>query len=392
MEAREDRAAGGSSQVKLPPELRALVLSAALGGGHLKAGEALELALGEQVPGFNALHVDYLTTYLNRIERGASAGVYMWWLRYSPATYRFFYHWSDRAQAPRVVKNAASTAGLRRMTRDLRRVRPQLVLSSYDGPAALADTARKKLKLNFLNALLVTDYTIHYHWARREVDFFMVATDAVKDGLVGWGIDPAKIAVTGIPILPRYAELLDADKRALRERFGLPQDEALVLVSAGGKGSIYHGLKDVLEVCAQAGTRVQVLLLAGSGEVGTEQIGGATVHRLGYTSFFPELLAASDLVIGKAGGLTVSEALALGVPMLIYRPIPGQEEGNSRYLEGAGAALWAHSAWELRRALVALLGDRARLAAMSRAARSIGRPHAARDAAKALLERLGKWQ
>lgn len=379
------------SAVKLPPELRALVISAALGGGHLKAAEALENALAEYAPGFNALHADYLT-YLNPVERGISAGVYLWWLRHSPATYRFFYHWSDRAQAPGFVKSAASSAGLRRMLRDLRRVRPHVVLSSYDGPAALAHTARRRHGLAFLNALMVTDYTIHYHWARPEVDFFMVATDRVKEGLVGWGIDPGKIAVTGIPILPRYAELLGADKLALRERFGLPQDEPLVLVSAGGKGSIYHGLSDVIEACAGAGTRVQVLLLAGGGEVGTEQLGGATVHRLGYTSFFPELLAASDLVIGKAGGLTVSEAMALGVPMLIYQPIPGQEEGNAEYLQERGAAVWAHSAWELRHSLVALLGDPARLRIMSEAARATGRPHAARDAARALLRQLGAWQ
>ncbi|AFZ67280.1 UDP-N-acetylglucosamine:LPS N-acetylglucosamine transferase [Deinococcus peraridilitoris DSM 19664] len=371
--------------------MRALIVSAALGGGHLKAAEALERALAEYSPGFNALHADYLT-YLNPVERGVSAGVYLWWLRHSPNTYRFFYHWSDRAEAPWFVKSAASTAGLRRMLRDLRRVRPHLVLSSYDGPAVLAHTARRRHGLSFLNALLVTDYTIHYHWARPEVDFFMVATDRVKDGLVGWGIDPEKIAVTGIPILPRYAELQGADKMALRERFGLPQDEPLVLVSAGGKGSIYHGLSDVIDACAGAGTRVQVLLLAGGGEVGTEQVGGATVHRLGYTSFFPELLAASDLVIGKAGGLTVSEAIALGVPMLIYQPIPGQEEGNAAFLQERGAALWAPSKWELRRSLVALLGDPAHLQAMSEAARATGRPHAARDAAQALLRRLGAWE
>lgn len=371
-----------------PDELRALVLSASLGGGHLKAGEALEQALGDLVPGFNALHVDYLN-YLTRAQRALSVDIYMWWLRNNPASYRYFYHWSNRAEAPKVVTAGFSVAGLAGLARDLRRTRPQLVLSSYTAPAALADAARTRLGLNFLNAMLVTDYSAHYHWARPEADLFLVATDAVKEGLVEWGIDPGKIVVTGIPILPRYTELVGADKAALRARFGLPDDEPVVLMSAGGLGSLYHGADDVVEACTTLGMRVQLLLLAGSGAVGTERVGGATVHRLGYTSLFPELLAASDLVVGKAGGLTVAEATALGVPMLIYQPIPGQEEGNARYLEGLGAALWAGSAWEVRRDLLALLQDPARRAAMSRAASSVGRPHAAHDAARAILDRLG---
>jgi processive 1,2-diacylglycerol beta-glucosyltransferase len=368
------------------PELRALFLHASLGGGHQKAGEALEQALGHLSPGLNALHVDYLT-YLNVIERGASAGVYLWWLRHSPATYRFFYHWSNRTSAPKVVKAASLGAGLRPMLRDLRRTRPQLVMSSYDAPASLAGTARRLLRTKFLNALLVTDYSAHYHWARQEADLFLVATDVVRDDLRRWGVSDDRIVVTGIPILPRYTELQGADVPTLRRQFGLDEHDPLVLVSAGAHGT-YKAVDEVVDACAHAGRRVQVLVLAGSGSVGVEEVGGATVHRLGYTRFFPELLAASDLVVGKAGGLTVAEATALGVPMLIYQPIPGQEEANARYLEQMGAALWAQTGWELRRDLIALLGDRARRDAMSRAARSVGRPDAAYDAAAELLRRL----
>ncbi|WP_245588558.1 MGDG synthase family glycosyltransferase, partial [Deinococcus pimensis] len=339
---------------RAPRELRALFLHASLGGGHQKAGEALEQALGQLSPGLNALHVDYLT-YLSALERGASAGVYMWWLRHSPATYRYFYHWSNRENAPRVVKGASRTAGLRHMLRDLRRTRPQLVMSSYDAPASLAGTARRLLRTKFLNALLVTDYAAHYHWARQEADVFLVATEGVRRDLARWGIPEERVVVTGIPILSRYTELQNADRAALRRQFGLDEHDPLVLVSAGAQGT-YKAVDEVIDACARAGRRVQVLVLAGSGSVGVEEVGGATVHRLGYTRFFPELLAASDLVVGKAGGLTVAEATALGVPMLIYRPIPGQEEANARHLEEMGAALWAQSEWELRRDLIALLG------------------------------------
>ncbi len=368
--------------------LRALLLSASLGGGHQKAGEALTHALGELAPGFEAVHSDYLT-YLNPIERTLSAGLYMAWLRYHPASYRFFYDWTNRESEPWFITGSFGWAGVIGMARDLRRTRPQLVVSSYTAPATLAGVVRQRLGLQFLNAMVVTDYSIHKHWARPEADLLLVPTEQARHELIEWGIPAERVHITGIPILPRYRELVGADKHELRRRFGLRPDEPMVLVSAGAAQGTYHGLREVCEAAASLGTRVQVLLAGGGGPLGVERVGGATIHRLGFTADFPELLAASDLVVGKAGGLTVAEALALGVPLLVYRPIPGQEEGNAHYLEAQGAALWARSHWELRRDLLSLLGDPARLNAMSAAARRVGRPDAAFDAARLLLSKVG---
>lgn len=372
---------------QLPHELRALLLSASLGGGHQKAGEALTQALGELVPGFDALHADYLK-YLTGIERTLSAGVYMAWLKYSPASYRFFYDWTNKDSEPGIITAPFAWSGYRHLKRDLLRVRPQLVISSYTAPATLSGVVRARQKLTFLNALLVTDYSAHRHWARPEADLFMVATPAVRDDLIGHGIAAERIHVTGIPILPRYRALIGADRAALRARFGLDPHDPVALVSAGAAESVYKGLDEVTAALSEIGTRVQVLLLAGNGPLGVERIGGATIHRIGYTQNFPELLAASDVVVGKAGGLTVSEAMALGVPMVIYEPIPGQEEGNALYLESHGAALWAQDRWALRRDLLTVLGDPHRRAAMSAAARTLGRPDAAYVAARVLIDHL----
>ncbi|WP_415786250.1 glycosyltransferase, partial [Deinococcus saxicola] len=122
---------------------------------------------------------------------------------------------------------------------------------------------------------------------------------------------------------------------------------------------------------------------------GIQQVGGATVHELGHTDDFPELLAASDLVVGKAGGLTVAEATALGVPQVIHAPIPGQEEYNAAYLERCGAGLWAHDLSELRPAVLRAL-DTDEHARLSACARRISVPDAADRVAAALLRRLGR--
>uniref|UniRef100_UPI0025DC5E9D glycosyltransferase n=1 Tax=Deinococcus sp. TaxID=47478 RepID=UPI0025DC5E9D len=160
----------------------------------------------------------------------------------------------------------------------------------------------------------------------------------------------------------------------------------LLLISGGGQG-LYRSLEKVVNALGQLGRRVQVLVLAGADRVGIEQQGGATVHRLGFTTDFPELLAAADLVVGKAGGLTVAEATTLGVPLVIYDPIPGQEEYNAQYLVNKGAAIWVRELHRLRPAVLRALdeGEHARLSA---AARALGVPDAAQRAAKAILERV----
>lgn len=366
----------------------ALFLSASLGGGHLRAGEALARALSPQV---RAEHRDYLA-YLNPAQRGISAGVYLLWLRHSPASYRYFYHWSNRPQEPAFVTAPFSWAGAAGLRRDLRALRPRLVVSSYTAPAALAGALRERGEGDFLNVMVVTDYSAHKHWARPEADLVLVASDMVRAQLISRGLDPARVAVTGIPIDPQHGDLAALDRAgrlALRERLGFSPELPLVLVSAGGQGH-YRSFGRVLDALAAMPTRVQVLALAGSGRGGgeVEERGSARIAHLGYRGDFAELLAASDLVVGKAGGLTVAETTALGVPMVVFDPIPGQEEGNADELRRAGAGVWTRSEHDLAHELSRLLLDPEARAHMSAAAARMGRPHAAQAAASLILRTL----
>jgi processive 1,2-diacylglycerol beta-glucosyltransferase len=107
---------------------------------------------------------------------------------------------------------------------------------------------------------------------------------------------------------------------------------------------------------------------------------------LGYTNAMHALMAAADLMIGKPGGLTTTEARAMSLPMLLLRPIPGQEERNARMLVRHGAAVQIGRAADTGQALAAILSDPARLAAMRRACGAIGRPRAAFDVARRVAE------
>ncbi len=361
--------------------MKTLILSASFGSGHHQANEAVGAALRFIDPLTEARQTDFLR-HLRRYERQVVLGTYLAWLRHSPKTYRWYYHFTDRESEPKTIRDTYKWMGRAGLKRELSSYQPQVVVSSYPTPAAVAGHLRGRGQLDFLNVLIVTDYRVHQHWVRPEADLVLVPTAETGDQMVQRGIPAARVVVTGIPIHPRYRELIGADKRALRLKHGLRPEVPLLLMSGGGQGN-YRSLEAVLRELGALGRQVQVLVLAGKHRL-VQTWGGATIHRLGFTNDFPELLAAADVVVGKAGGLTVAEATTLGVPMVIYDPIPGQEEYNAEYLVRGHAAIWAPQLADVRGAVLRAL-EEPEHTLLSAGASRLGVPDAADRAAQAIL-------
>ncbi|ADY25707.1 Monogalactosyldiacylglycerol synthase [Deinococcus proteolyticus MRP] len=385
---------------EVPPEARppssalhsALMISASFGGGHHQASSAVAQALAERVR-LRLAQVDAVEM-LTPAERALIVGVYGFWLRHLPAAYHAFYRWTDQPSEPRIVTSSFEWLGIGGLRRELLAQRPELVVSTFPTSVALADTVRRREGLHFLNALVLTDYRVHHHWARPQADLLLLPTESTRREMLGWGMAPERLAVTGLPVsleVERLSRLGRLERRReMLAALGWDEDppEPLILLS-GGSG-VYGAFMEILEVLGNLGERVRVLVVAGPCPPGVQQLGGAAVHHLGYRADFAALLAGVDLLVGKAGGMTVAETTALGVPLVVYRPIPGQEEHNAEYLLEHGAALWPRSPHELRRAVLTLLDPQAR-ARTAAAARALGCPDAARQVAGELLTRLG-WE
>lgn len=377
---------GGQSAAQ-SAALRALFVTASIGAGHHQAQMAVQLALRGRGVALEDVQSD-VVGYLSPAERSWTVDLYAFELRRAPWLYAWFYRHTDHRRRFSMIEFLCRHIGLRGMERDLARTQPELVLSSYWSSVPLAHRLRPQVRGPFVNALVVTDYRAHRHWVRPEADVVMVATEETRDQVLERGLDAGKVVVTGIPISGRFRQLIGADKARLRAERGLRPDLPLVLISGGGTGT-YPAQERVLAELGNLGRPVQALVMSAGDRAGVSQIGGATVHSLGFSTDFPELLAASDLVVGKAGGLTVAEASALGVPLVIHAPIPGQEEHNADFLVRHGAALWARTLPELRPAVLRALdqGEHARLSA---GARAVGVPDAADRVAAELLRRLGR--
>jgi processive 1,2-diacylglycerol beta-glucosyltransferase len=270
------------------------------------------------------------------------------------------------------------------MIRLLKRVQPDLCVATHFLPAEIIAWLIAKKKLHAHNAIVVTDYDVHAMWLCRTVDRYYVAIDEAAEYLARIGVPREKLLVTGIPIDPLFAT--PVNRSDARKQLKLDSDVTVILISAGGYGigPVEQLVKDLLalrrpwQIVAIAGksekTRKRLEELAK--EAGNLPSGSPRLCPIGFTTEMDKYMAAADLMVGKAGGLTTSEALARGLPMALIEPIPGQEERNADHLLELGAAIRCNNlpaaAWKI----AALIDDSARLTRMREAARNLGRPRA----------------
>ena len=221
------------------------------------------------------------------------------------------------------------------------------------------------------------------------VDLYCVAAEETKARLVARGAAPENVAVTGIPISAKFS--LKLNPRAVRKTLGLREDLPVLLVPSGG-----FGMGPVAQILAELDKvqqPFQAIVVTGRNEELRRTLAAQDrthpTHVLGFVTNMHELMAVSDLLITKPGGLTSSEALAIGKPLFIINPIPGQEAANSDFLLERGAAAKVNRVEDLPYRIEQLLGSR-KLAEMARAAKALGRPRAAQDICHEVVRRSGQ--
>jgi processive 1,2-diacylglycerol beta-glucosyltransferase len=373
---------------------RVLLLSASSGAGHVRAAQALEkafLATGEcQVE-----HIDVIR-YVSRLFQRIYDKAYISMVRRAPELMGVLY---DRTDQPwhhlrrRVAMDRLNTQPMIGM---LKRVQPDLCVATHFLPAEIIAWLIAKHKLKARHAIVVTDYDVHAMWLCRTVDRYCVAIEEAAEYLAGVGVPREIVRVTGIPVDPLFAVKLD--KVTARSLLGLDPTASMILISAGGYGigPVEQLVRDLLALQKPC----QIVAIAGKAEKVHKQLteiargagslpnGAARLCPVGFTSVMDKYMAAADLLIGKAGGLTTSEALARALPMVLIEPIPGQEERNADHLLEAGAAIRCNNlpaaAWKI----AGLLNDSPRLERMRQAAGQMGRPGAAAAIAKDTLRLL----
>lgn len=358
---------------------RILIFSASFGGGHNSSAEALErYLLAHEADNVDVKIVDFFERFapsLNVLAKFA----YQQSVQFFPEIYGSFFDLSNKLPSNPVVQDLAQV-GYNNAVAFMDAYRPHAVISTF--PIAGGVVADIKSSRPVVAATVITDYGAHKNWLHPATDLFFVACREMREDLVLKGIPWDRVVVSGIPIHERFSETLD--RPDCRREFGLADRFTVMLtMSAGSVGD----LKEAVSQMVEAG--VQVAAATGRSErlrrrLHSLEKKNPLLHVYGYVKEMHKLMRASDVLVGKAGGLTVSEALAMALPQVIFNPVPGQEIYNVDFLVNYGAGLLARDEEDVVDKVRFLSNHPGRLAQMSENAGSIGKP----NAAKAVCERV----
>lgn len=367
---------------------RVLILSMNIGSGHRRAAEALRTAF-YRLGAAHEVHTADALQYSPKLFRKLFLGGFLAVVNYVPAVYGWLYDRFNTPTAGPKPRNLFETIHAEPVLRLLDECRPDLVISTHALPAGIISHLRATGRTAAPHAIVVTDFDVHAMWVCDHCEQYLVACDDVRLQLDAFGVSADRIAVTGIPIDPVFAE--PQERTAARRELGLDPDRPTLLVTSGGGG--LGPVARTVQALRELRTAAQVVVICGTNgslKSAVDRIArtaGAAVQivSIGWTARMHTYMAAADLIVGKTGGLTASEALACGLPFVIIKPIQGQETRNAAYLLEEGAALCHNSFRLLARRVDKLLGHPRRLARMQANARRLGRPDAAGAAVRRLM-------
>jgi len=363
---------------------RVLILSVTVGAGHMRTAEAVKKAALSANPGAEVVILDtfrYASPFLERVV----LGTYMEMLKMSPVIYGYLYRQAEhgrplsgrgKTEFNRILNILAAP----RLVKYIGDFKPESIICTHPFPLGIVSYMKKKGTFKGPVFGVITDYTIHSFWIFPEVDYYIVGSEKLVDQCVDYGIAPQQVCPTGIPINPEFG--VRCDKRKLKEQLGLdPELPAILLMGGGlGMGPLESSLKTLGD-----SMDYQLICVAGSNKTLHEKLSrvaqslSCLVKVYGFVENIHQLMAASDFMVGKAGGLTCAEAMAQALPIFIIDPLPGQEERNTEFMTAAGAGVRVEEK-NLTGVIQSCLAEPDKIKKMAEAAAALGKPDAARDA------------
>ena len=354
--------------------------------GHRQATVAISKSLKKLLPDSDILSINgfgYNYPVLENVVNAAYMGV----IRHTPKVWDYLY------DNPRVVKRSANLrkflnkSSHKKLDKLFKEFQSDTVICSQAFPCSMVADYKitKGIKMTVIGVL--TDWAPHSYWINEGVDYYVVPSEDTKERFIKKGVPASKIRVLGIPIRYKFAERLD--KRKVKEELGLDPFVPTVLIMGGGQGM--GPMKEAVKSLMALPMALQFIVVAGANRKLFKWLAKAAKSSpkklvyYDYANNVDELMEAATIIVTKPGGMTTSECLAKGVPMVIINPLPGQEVRNTDFLLEKGIAARVHDIRDLAEEVEILLKSPQRLQSMSRAAYENSRPQAADDIAKLVL-------
>ena len=366
--------------------MKALIVYAKAGAGHRRAAEAVYSGFKRRGQEKDVVLIDCLD-YTKPWFKNFYPNFYIFLVRFlSPVWAAIYYALENRLfySLIKPLRRLNNWLVSKRFAEFLKKEKPRVVISTQFFASEVVAALKRKKEIDSTLISVVTDFGAHTFWESEDVDIFVVASEDTKEDLISRHIPEEKIRVLGIPIEPPLKEF---NKSELRGESGLKKDLFTVLIVGGGfgVGPIKELVFSLNGLAKEVRDRVQLLVVCSRnkkllGEM--KDIALSSQIDLKIFGFVPDLyrmMAASDVIISKSGGLTTSESLAQGLPMIIISPIPGQESKNCDLLVKNGAAIRIDRPFEIKKVIEELIKMPDKLEKMRRNASCFARPNSADD-------------
>lgn len=323
---------------------KVLITYATAGIGHRKAAQAIAEAFESKHREIEVKLIDVLD-YTNLIFKEAYCVIYLflvnrftflWGFLYYSFNFKFMHFLFHP------LRRAVHILNSRRFIKFLMDYKPDIVVSAHFLPADICYYLKKKHKMNMHVINVITDYRAHSFWVSSGVDTYIVGHSRVKEELVNkWGREGVNIKVFGIPVEPKFSIM--HNRTLLKERLGIKTDSFTVLLLSGGYG--VGPVVRILEMLDKASFPLAAIAVSGHNKKLHKKVevfrrrSRIRILNLGFVNNIDELMAASDICIGKAGGISTSEAFSQDLPFIFVKPIPGQEMANADLFTHLGMAI-----------------------------------------------------
>jgi len=365
---------------------RILLMYISQNSGHHRAALAVEKAFRVISPDVGILNLNAFR-HTNPILEKLINQAYMGIIKNKPEIWDYFYDNPRIVKNTRGIKNVIHRLNSPKLKRLIDDFKPDVIACTQAFPCGMVADFKKFYQLDLPLFAVITDFMPHGFWIYDNIDYYIVASEFTKEQLLKHRIPKQRVKVFGIPIDPVFAK--NIDKNIVFDNFNLDPRVPVILIMGGGQG--LGPIYEVVNTLAHSALDLQLIILSGTNKKLSSKL-EALVPRaknrlivFEHVNFVHELMRIATLIITKPGGLTTSEALAMGLPMVILSPIPGQETKNAHFLLTQKVALEAKH-WEgIPKLVEGLLANPMQLHDMKQRALQLGKPHSARDTAKLML-------
>ncbi|OGX23584.1 MAG: hypothetical protein A3J51_01290 [Omnitrophica WOR_2 bacterium RIFCSPHIGHO2_02_FULL_45_21] len=368
------------------PNLKVLLLYISEVSGHHRATLAIENALKILNPEVEVLNLNAFN-YTNPLSEKIINRLYLGVIKRTPGIWDYLYDNPSIVRRTHKIKELIHKHNSPKLKKLFDEFRPDAVVCSQAFPCGMVADFKKTYISRLPLIGVLTDYAPHSYWLYDTIDYFIVPSEDVLDRFIQKGVPAEKIKVYGIPIDPKFT--LKHNKQELAEEFALNIDKPIILAMGGGQG--LGPLVKIVSAFRKMRLDSQLVVVAGSNKKLYRRLkrkirsSRKKICLFGLIANIDELMEISTLIITKAGGLTTAEAVAKGLPMVIVKPLPGQEEINTTYFLSRGAAVKITDEKLMPQFIQGLLASPATLKAMSDAALKMSKAEASFDIARLIL-------